>query len=274
MTGCAKGFNAAALEDEMAEAIESKDFESVLDLAARGADLETTDGDGNAALIIATIARKHDVMKELLNLGAEPNHANYAGFNALRRAIENTDKAAVELLLGKGATITPKDYKQRVMGAFRTRIELIPSFVEAGAADIDATDFAGQTGLMLAAQTGNIELATALLEMNPDLEVRNNKGETALGLATAAGLTDMVRFLIEKGADIDTINNAGKSLAEVAEGNEDFALADMILNIQDDRRRQQEEKAAAEEAACRAAVVAKMSALKRIAPRVVLRRSL
>jgi len=67
----------------------------------------------------------------------------------------------------------------------------------------------GETALMLAARSGNVETVKALLARGAKHDARERHGQTALMWAAAEGNTAVVRALIEAGADINATLDSG-----------------------------------------------------------------
>lgn len=84
------------------------DSKMSLTLIRAGADVNIVSSDGETALSCATA---HDVMKELLKRGANPNiqSTRFSGETPLHKAALNGDKETVELLLRYGADPTIRD---------------------------------------------------------------------------------------------------------------------------------------------------------------------
>ena len=67
----------------------------------------------------------------------------------------------------------------------------------------------GETVLMLASRSGNVEAVKALLARDATTNTRERLGQTALMWAAAEGHTDVVRALIDAGADINAKIDSG-----------------------------------------------------------------
>jgi ankyrin repeat protein len=83
----------------------------------------------------------------------------------------------------------------------RRDIDAIRELLSRGA-DIDARDRYGQTGLMIAAHSGDLEIVATLIENGASLNVTAKFGLSALMLAIVAGHTETARLLIRAGAEL------------------------------------------------------------------------
>jgi ankyrin repeat protein len=101
--------------------------------------------------------RNEELLRELLNKGAEVNARDHYGRTALHQAVTRGQKATVVQLLRSGADITAKDNN-------------------------------GRTALHLAAGSAGLEVVVALLEEGADINARDNEGQTPLQLAVAGNM--------------------------------------------------------------------------------------
>ena len=75
-------------------------------------------------------------------------------------------------------------------------------------ADVNARHH-GETVLMLASRSNNLDLARFLLDNGADVHARDEDGRTALMNASACGNTEMMELLLERGAEIDAAADDG-----------------------------------------------------------------
>jgi ankyrin repeat protein len=145
-------------------------------LISKGADVNSADADGAAPLhyAFATNAEQSEDRKALENIAAAliAHGANInaqhgmTGDTPLHMAASNDYKAAVELLLAKGA-------------------------------DVNAKNHSGQTPLFMATDTGIAEL---LLEHGANANIKSEGGDTPLSFALAHNYTDLANALRAHGA--------------------------------------------------------------------------
>lgn len=142
-------------------------------------------------LYMAALGGHHEIMRELIESGAEKDACTNRGRGKLGRF--TALHAAAEV----------------------GQLEAISVLVEAGA-DIEATSELLSTPLHLASSGGAADAAVALLDAGANLEVRDAAGCTPLHVACKYLRTAVVSVLVgEWGADTGTIDNAGLITSEV-----------------------------------------------------------
>ncbi len=181
-------------------------------LVHAGADINSTDHEGNTALMLAAgkaiyFDGPNPLVTELLSLGANVNSTNKHGDTALIKAVKRLNDG-----YGQYA------YERGVKGIAET----INGLVSAGA-DTNAENHYGETALkILSTRSGteDLNLLKVLLTQNVDINKIGSTREPALILAirSAAGRSnsDMVRALIKAGADVNARDYAGSPALIVA----------------------------------------------------------
>ena len=140
-------------------------------LIEKGADIEAKDDDGINALVYASTYNNEEMVKFLLEKGADAN-------TVCEIENEHTDIASTPLM----------------NAAYRGNTNIINMLLENGA-DINYTTDFGMTALMMAASFNQFEAAKVLLENNADTSITDEYGRTALDLAKLEDYKDIVELL-------------------------------------------------------------------------------
>jgi hypothetical protein len=115
------------------------------------------------------------------------------------------DRDMVRLLLEKGANPNFKNEHAdtALMAAARTGNAEIIRALLAKKADVDAKDLAGRTPLLWAVRSDSVDAVKAVLEAGADIDVADRAGVKPMALAARRGNAEMVEFLRKKGAKGD-----------------------------------------------------------------------
>jgi ankyrin repeat protein len=154
-------------------------------LLERGADPEIPNGQGRTALMLAADQGHADAVTLLLEKGARPERQDYMGQTALHIAGWQGYTSAVKALLRGGASPETRDRTGNTPLALAAT-EDVPEVVTAlldGGADIAAANDHCQTPLMNAAMEGKARIVTLLLGRGANAAVRDGNGMTALDWA-------------------------------------------------------------------------------------------
>lgn len=87
-----------------------------------------------------------------------------------------------------------------------------------------------ETGLMLAAQAGHVEVMKLLIDGGAELNARQSRRWTALMYAAERSQDGAVALLLAKGADTTLKNEGGDTAAAMAAQRKDFAISRQINN--------------------------------------------
>ncbi|KAM0431394.1 hypothetical protein ACHAPT_005371 [Fusarium lateritium] len=171
-------------------------------------DLDATDLAGFTALHKAAENGRVEIVKLLIDSGADVEASGDGQDTALHRAVAKGQMESVKVLLSlradKGARGTQGKSMLHV-AAENGRLEMAQLFVDINA-DLEATDHEGNTPLHLASSSGKMDLVKFLLDKNANIEAENKSRDTPLRLAAMSEEDDVVRLLFE-----EVYNEAGSS---------------------------------------------------------------
>src|SRR5262249_24035894 len=143
-------------------------------------------------LIEAAFNSNGDIIRALLDAGADPNLAGADGQTALMLVARGTNVTAAQLLLKKGAHPNAREAQRGQTGlmwaAANNQGPMARLLIESGA----NVDVKTATDLM-----------TPLVSAEPRAQPRSPGGMTALMFASREGCLECVVAMVEKGASVD-----------------------------------------------------------------------
>jgi uncharacterized protein len=195
-----------------------------------------TKSGGTTALMMA--APDVEKMRLLLDRGANVNARARSRFSALMVAAQYQDgDAAIDLLLDRGAQVAAPADGAPVFGAnplflasYAGNARSLKRLLAAGGKLDAAMTLIGTsptTPLLGAAKFGDVEVATALLDLGVPIDVADGNGITMLGRAALNNDLDMARLAISRGANVNIVDKLGMTPLLWA-ANIDFGDAAMI----------------------------------------------
>jgi ankyrin repeat protein len=153
--------------------------------------------DEDIALIIASRDGDIEIVRILLEKGADVNAKTDTGTTALFNAILYRHTEVVRILLENGADVHVKTMYGSTtldMAIWYGDIEIVSMLLENGA-DVNAKGKYGSTALIKASENGHTEVVRMLLEKGADVNVKDDNGSTALMKASKEGRTEIVELL-------------------------------------------------------------------------------
>ena len=173
-------------DEPLLAAVLTEEVDEVKRLLATGADVNVLDKEiDSTALAQAVQLDNRELVKILLDAGADVNEKNRAGMTALMYVGDDTSVETVGDLIAAGAKVDIKDDEGKNAlhhAASDASSEALQALIDAGAS-LDAGDESGRTALMIAAQEGNEDNVVALVKAGATVNLRDEEKKTALGLA-------------------------------------------------------------------------------------------
>lgn len=218
----------AELGHAFAAPIGNDDTESVRLLLGAGADpRRCLDDDGKPvpAVWAATDGGcSSELIELLLEHGADPNLPGPNARTPYRLATVTGRTDLLELLRRHGAAEDATDTERFISACVRADDEEARRRIEDDPGLLARLDSDERAALVRAAERGDTEAVSLMLELGLPLEARGDNGATALHAAAYAGSADTVRLLLERGADIEardtTWNSTPLGWAVVGSGEE------------------------------------------------------
>jgi len=173
----------------------------------------------NTPLHFAARAGNGDLVTLLLERGADVNAANYQQATPLHWAALRSQHGVVELLLRRGARVDPRENYGRTPLLLVARetgnLEMARRLLDAGA-DVNARDRAGTTPLELAAWRGFGDVVNLVLDRGASAPDDPGASGRMLMMAAERGLDRLFRILVERAADLNLRNDNGGTLLHSA----------------------------------------------------------
>ena len=205
----------------------------IRELVEDGADVNVKDAPGtnkNSALFYASLVGDPEVMKLLLDRGAEANYSNAVHETPLMGASLSGNPDAVDLLLSRGvnakvisndARATPLTY-----AATSGSLACVEKLLAAGA----PLEGPGMASIVVnAASSGNVKLVEFLIAKRQNLNATLSTGDNALHVAARNGHAMMVAWLLDHGFKVDAVNKMGMTALHYAGDQKAGVMAAKLL---------------------------------------------
>ncbi|XP_067653717.1 ankyrin repeat, PH and SEC7 domain containing protein secG-like [Haliotis asinina] len=222
---------------------------NVLHFACMGGDLETvqlilsqnvTDinirGNGSRTpLMEAAFWGESDVVKLLMDRGANMSLVDKFGNNVLHHACIGGDLETVKLILSQNVMyINSRGNESRtplMEAAWSEHRDVVKLLVDRGA-NLSLVDEYSYNVLHFACMGGDLETVQLILSQNvTDINIRGNGSRTPLMEAAWRGHRDVVEFLVGRGANMSLVDKMGDNVLHFASTGGDLKTVELILSL-------------------------------------------
>ena len=184
-------------------------------LVQAGAGVCVTDYCESTCLILAAYHGHTETVRYLVRLKeVDVNHKDEDGFTAVLGAAQQNQADVMKVLIDAGADVEAKNIHGRsplLCASVEGHLDIVKMLVEAGAG-VCVTDNKGDTCLTLAANFGHTETVRYLVGLKDvDVNHKDEDGSTAVLCAVLQKHSDVVEVFIGAGADIEVKDDDGRS---------------------------------------------------------------
>ena len=168
-------------------------------------------GDAYTQLQLAASRGEIELIKEILDKGADINEKNKHGKTALMLAAGNGRMEATNLLLERNAIIDAQEVDGMtalMMAASDGKTETVKLLVDNGA-NVNITNNYGATAMTNAAFFNHPESVKAILSSKQ--KVNTDTNENALLIAAGLGLGEIIQMLVDYGVDVNARGKNGRT---------------------------------------------------------------
>ncbi|CAG7832151.1 unnamed protein product [Allacma fusca] len=182
-------------------------------LLDKGAEVNAEDSDSWTPLHYAAKEGHHTIVQYLINHGADITHKDDGGWTPLIWACYKGRRETARILIDKGANVNAAGYYNvSCLGwaAGRNHLDIVKDLIKANA-DVNAHDRYGTTPLIWAARKGNLQVVKTLLAAKADVDAVGMNSWRALIVATEGNHRDVVKALLEQKPNLDAQDKDGCS---------------------------------------------------------------
>jgi len=176
-------------------------------LVRQGHSIHQVDGEGLTALDFATLGSHKNIVEFLLQRGANPE----TRLGARKFAVLNKDPEILQILLARGAASSPGAREELLVAAETGNTQLMTFLLERGVRlNTTINDF-GETALLVVAKHGYSGLVQMLLDSRADICARDALGRTALHIAAENDQKSILRVLLANKAPLNLKDDLGET---------------------------------------------------------------
>jgi ankyrin repeat protein len=189
-------------------------------------DINYKDKDGNTLMIIAAGYGHWNIVKFILDKGANPNDRNKGGVSLIFIASRYGNLEIVKLLLSKGVDPNIKDiYGQTPIfeASMYKHVDVIKQLLS------KPVDLKNDFGIIIASRVGFLQIVELLLSKGANPNVKNTFLDSPLIAASEMGHLNVVKLLLSKGANFYVIDKHRKTPIMLASEHGRIHVVDFLL---------------------------------------------
>ena len=193
-----------------------------------------------SALMIAAELGENEIVKMLLNAGADPAITNSRGKATIYLGVRSGHVHVVDTLLDFNVDIDAleqiseagdTDLSALMMATLDDTVQMLEILLSKGRPNINLRNSRGITDLMIAVKAEKIEATRLLLSREMiDVDVADDDGWTPLMAAADIGLFEIIPELVAKGANVNVQSNSGWTPILLAADGGHAIVVEMLLS--------------------------------------------
>ncbi len=175
---------------------------------------------------------KPEIVKILLDNGADVNSVNDFGWTPLMEATSRNNLDVIKMLVDNGANINAADnqfYTCLMKAVSQGNLPIVKFFLEKQV-EVNALNTYQESALLLSVASGNAYITKALLDKDAEVNVADSKANTPLMFAAKGGDSYIVSLLIKKGAEINQQNDRGQTPLIIAVINNNKEVVKQLID--------------------------------------------
>ena len=188
------------------------------------------DAIGGTPLMGAAFKGKVQVVKSLIERGADPSLMDNRGWNSLHFAANGGDADIIDLIHTQVPNIESKTgdgCTPLMIAAVNSKLHAVRWFLEKGAT-VTREDNSGANALHFAAEGGDTDIIDLIHTHLLNIESKTSQGRTPLMVAAGSGKLQAVNWFLEKGATVPCEDNRGWNTLHIATSSGDTDIIDLI----------------------------------------------
>ena len=196
-------------------------------LIAAHANINARNYEGLDALRIAIKKNFTETTKVLIESGAQVGNKTFSPENVpIIIASENENPNIVKLLIDAGADVDERNENQDTalkIAVLKNNATITKYLIKAGA-DVNFKDANAVSLLHLATECGNVEIITALIAKGANLDSKSELNETPLYIALKNSQRDIFKLLLDAGANLNLKYENNRTLLQIVAAGEHWKM--------------------------------------------------